>query len=282
LALLFGLAEVMFTYSVLWDAQWWFWHFLRLTAYLLVLGYLVHDYRRMITDLTSSLAVTQRAEETSRRSEQHLRRALKEREQMAQDLHDGAIQSLFALRLALERCQRLVTKDPLETVRQLTKSIAALTTVIRDLRTHIVGGEPRLASGRELDQALVSLIKNVEGSQDLRVTLQVDPSTLERVTPDQATHLLYIAREALSNSLRHAQARSALVSLQRQAGGMRLMVEDDGCGFSPPMAAGQGVGLKNMAARAERLRSQLSIVSEPGCGTRIILDLPQEPVHAEK
>ena len=107
---MFALAEVMLTYSMLWDSRWWFWHLIRLAAYLLVLGHVVRGYRRMVADLTVYLERTTRAEETLRRSEQHLRRVLEERERMAQDLHDGIIQSIFALGLNLERCRRLVTQ----------------------------------------------------------------------------------------------------------------------------------------------------------------------------
>ena len=99
LAFMFALAEVMFMYSTLWDSRWWFWHLIRLAAYLLVLGYVVRSYRRMVADRTVSLEKTTRAEETLRWSELHLRQMLEEPERMAQHLHDGIIQSIFALEM---------------------------------------------------------------------------------------------------------------------------------------------------------------------------------------
>ncbi|MGH7231891.1 MAG: sensor histidine kinase [Nitrospiraceae bacterium] len=279
LAFMFALAEVMFMYSTLWDSRWWFWHLIRLMAYLLVLGYVVRGYRRMVSDLKVSLAQTTRTEETLRLSEQHLRRVLEARERMAQDLHDGIIQSVFALGLSLERCRRLVTKDPQETIGQLDTAIANLKLVIRDLRGYITGLEPEIANGRGLEAALASLVRTVEGSHDLHCLLQIDPMAADRVTPEQATHIVYIAREAMSNSLRHANAREERVSLQLREGGVRLVVEDDGAGFNPQASEGRGDGLRNMAARAKKLGAQLAIVSEPGHGTRVVFDLPTEPVH---
>ncbi|HNP30736.1 MAG TPA: histidine kinase, partial [Nitrospirales bacterium] len=114
LALMFGLAELMFTYSVIWGSRWWFWHFLRLLTYFFVLGYVGRGYLATVSELRSSLIQTQQAEQASRQSEQQLRTVLEARERLAQDLHDGVIQSTFALKLNLERCQRLIPQNPQE------------------------------------------------------------------------------------------------------------------------------------------------------------------------
>lgn len=279
LALMFGLAELMFVYSRVWDGTWWFWHLLRLVAYLLVLGYMIGGYLHTVLDLKTALAQTRRAEESSRRSEQRLRQALEEREHMAQNLHDGIIQSLFALGLALERCQKLAAKDPNEVIRQLGIAIPGLKEVIRELRSYLVGQEPHLMNGRELEAALALEMRTLERSQDLAIDVQIDSEAADLVTHSQATHLVFIAREALSNSLRHAQATHVTLSLKTHQGRVLFVVEDDGIGFdrltSPP-----GEGLKNMAARSAKLHAELTVVSAPGHGTRVIFELPQEPVHA--
>ena len=279
LALMFGLAELMFVYSRLWDGAWWFWHVLRLAAYLLVLGYMIGGYLHTVSDLRIALAQTRHAEESSRRSEQNLRQALDDRERMAQNLHDGIIQSLFALGLALERCQKLIVKDPPEVIRQLGMAIPGLKAVIRELRTYLVGQEPSILNGRELEAALALEVRTVESSQDFHINVQIDPGAADLVAPAQATHLLFIAREALSNSLRHAKATQAIVSLKTHQGRVRFIVEDDGIGFDV-LTSPHGEGLKNMAARSVKLHAELTIVSQPGQGTRIVFELPPEPVHA--
>ena len=279
LAVMFGLAELMFVYSRVWDAAWWFWHLLRLGAYLLVLRYMVGEYLHTVSGLTSALEQTRQAEESSRRSEQHLRQALEERERMAQNLHDGIIQSLFALGLALERCQKLIAKDPNEAIRQLELAIPGVKGVIRELRTYLVGQEPHIMNGGELERALAREVSTAANSQDLHIEIHIDPAAAALVTPDQATHLLFIAREALSNSLRHAKATQARLSLKEHDGRVRFVVEDDGIGFnratSPP-----GEGLKNMAARSVKLHAAFAIVSTPGHGTCLTFELPKETVDA--
>lgn len=282
LALLFGLAELMFTYSRLWDSVWWFWHLLLLAATLWVLGYLGRSYLQTLSGLRVALAQAQRAEDAAHRSEQQLRRALEARERMAQDLHDGVIQSIYAVGLALERAQRLMTRDSKEAVRQLGASIADLKLVIRDLRGYLVGLEAPISNGRELEAALASLVKTLEGPHHLRVALEVDPLAADQVTPEQAAHLLYIVQEAMSNSLRHSGASTGALSLRLQDGRVRLELQDHGVGFHPQAVKERGHGLRNMAARAQRLGAQLQVLSEPGHGTRVVLDLPKESVHVSQ
>lgn len=279
LALLFGLAELMFTYSLLWDVRWWVWHLLRLLGYSLVVGFMVNGYQRMLVDLKASLAQTREAEELARRSEQHLRQVLEDRERMAQDLHDGIIQSLFALTLSLERCQRLARTHAEEVIGQLGVAVAGLKTAIRDIRDFIVGLRPEMADGRALEHALAVQAKSMQDVSDLKVSVRVDPAAAQLVAPEQAMHVLYIAREALSNALRHSKAQSVGLVLERYPAGVRLMVQDDGIGFQPQTRP-YGEGLKNMMARAARLHAHVNVSSEPGRGTQVVFDLPMEIVHA--
>ncbi len=280
LAFLFGLAEFMFMYSAPWDARWWFWHGLRLAAYLLVLSFVAHGYVRTVSDLRQALAQTRLAEETLRASERDLRRLFEERERMARDLHDGIIQSLYAQTLGLERSRRLLETNPAETVRQLTSVTDELKRVIRELRGVLEDLAPSSSEGRDLAAALDAVVRTMQGAEALRLTLRVDPAAAAHLTSEQARHLVYLAREALSNSLRHAQARSATIVLDRADGGVRLTVEDDGCGFEPSAAAERGHGLKNMAARARMLGAQLTVASMPGQGTRVRFEIPIERTHA--
>lgn len=280
LALLFALAEFMFMYSALWDARWWFWHGLRLLAYLLVLGYVARGYLRIVSDLRRALAQTRLAEETLRANERDLRRLFEAREQMARDLHDGILQSIYAQVLGLERCLRLVGSNPEEATRQLAVATAELRLVIRELRRYLQGLEPPPATSRDLEATLAALVRSLEGARALRMTLRVDPAAADQLTPEQATHLVYIAREALSNSLRHAQARTAAIALDRAEGAVRLTVEDDGLGFEPSDTAERGHGLKNMAARARMIGAQFTVASKPGRGTRVRFEIPMERAHA--
>ena len=280
LALLFALAELVFMYSVMWDTRWWFWHTLRLAACLLMLGYLVQRYRRTVVELATSLVQTRQTEDTLRRSEHQLKEALDERQRMAEDLHDGAIQSIFAVTLGLERCRRQVAVDPEGTAGRLETVIKDLTSVIRDLRGYLVGLEAPIKNGQELETVLASVARSLDNPSQPRFRLGVNPAAADQVTAEQAHHLVAIVREAMSNSVRHSGAKTGKVSLTLHDGHVRLVVEDDGIGIQRSTVSHRGHGLKNMEARALKLGGNLEIVSEPGHGTRIVCDLPREPTHA--
>lgn len=274
LALMFGLAELMFTYSTIWDGPWWFWHWLRLMAYLLVLGYVGQGYLKTVSDLQNSLLQTKQAEETVRQSEQRLRQVIEERERLAQDLHDGAIQSIFTLGLSLERCQRLIPRDPKGAVRQISDVIADLKLVIRDLRSYIGGAEPEPENGPPLGEAMASLVRTMNHSAPFPFHIQeVDQAATTLLSPAEATDVLYVLKEAMSNSLRHSRAKSGSVSLLVHNGTVRLEVEDDGFGFDTADVPDPGYGLRNMAARARRLGGRLEVLSERGKGTRVIFEI---------
>jgi len=279
LALMFGLAELMFTYSTIWDGPWWFWHFLRLTAYLLVLGYVGRGYLHTVSHLQHSLAQTKQVEDTVRRSESRLREVLEEREHLAQDLHDGAIQSLFTLGLSLERCQRLIPKDPKEAISKVGAVIADLKLVIRDLRNFISGTDPDLANSLPLEEAIASLVRIMNHSSPYPFVLQVDRSSSTFLSPAVGTDVLYILKEAMSNSLRHAQATSGSVSLQMHNGSIRLEIEDDGLGFDTADVQNPGNGLRNMTVRARRLGARLEVLSKKGKGTRIIFEIHKKDIY---
>src|SRR5262249_58972178 len=112
------------------------------------------------------------------------------------DLHDSTIQSLFAIALNLERCQRLASSNPHELGTQLGTAVAGLKTVIRDLRGYILGVEPTIANGQSLESALHSLVSDINSSNRLNVRLDVASAAADRLTPEQAAQILAIAREA--------------------------------------------------------------------------------------
>src|SRR5262249_12780584 len=253
LALLFGLAEFVFMYSIPWDNRWWFWHSLRLIACLLALGFIGHSYFQVTSDLQSSLVQNIQAKQTLSQSEGQLRQILSEREHMAQDLHDSTIQSLFAIGLNLERCQRLVSTAHHEVATQLGTAVAGLKAVIRDLRGYIFGLESPISNGRAFEAALASLVNDTNKSSPLHLRILRRPEAAERLTPEQAAQLLPIAREATSNSLRHAAAHTISVTLQLHDGVIHLMVEDDGLGFDAATVNSHCHGLRNMEKRARTL-----------------------------
>ena len=276
LALLYGLAEFVFLSSIPWDNRWWFWHALRLMACLLALAYIGRKYFQVTSDLQTALEQTLLAKETLSQSEARLRQLFDERERMAQDLHDSTIQSLFALGLGLERCQRLLAESHQEVAAQLGRGVANVQTVIRDLRGYILGLEPLVSNGRALEAALVTWVNDMNNASHRHFRLEVNSTAVDRLTAAQVQHLLPIAREAMSNSLRHSGAHAGTISLTLYEGWVRLVVEDHGVGFDAATLQRHGHGLTNMETRVKKLGGRLEVASGAGQGTRIVCDFPQE------
>jgi PAS domain S-box-containing protein len=226
--------------------------------------------------------VTERkqAEEALRASEMQLRQSLEDRVRLGQDLHDGIIQSIYAIGLNLSDCQRLVTEKPEEAARRVSSAVADLNAVIRDVRCFIGGLEPGAFKVKEFTAALQSLTAAMGEATGIEFAFDVDAEAVQHLSANQATHLLYIAREAISNSVRHGRARNTTVSLRMNAVGIRLEVRDDGVGFAPASANRQGLGLRNIEARARELNATCQLVSAPGQGTTVRVELSGEKLYA--
>jgi signal transduction histidine kinase len=208
-----------------------------------------------------------------------LRRSLEERVRIGRDLHDGIIQSIYAIGLGLGDCRQMMKETPGEAEVKLAKAIVDLNMVIRDVRNFIVGLEPEALKGRELKTALESLVATMNESRSTRFSFNIDPQAADRLNAGQATHLLQIAREVLSNSLRHARANTTVISLQMRDGGVQLEVRDDGVGFDQTNLNGTGFGLRNIEARARELGARKDIATAPGKGTHVTIEIPGKMLY---
>ena len=195
---------------------------------------------------------------------------LEDRERIAQELHDGVIQSLFAVGMSLQAAGA-VTDDAAVVRERLGTAVHDIDRVIRDLRNYIFGLGGGLAD-RQLDRALHDLADEIRRGSDIAVRVQVNAEAAARLA-SQATDVLQFAREALSNAVRHSGAATVSLVLSREDGSLVLEVEDDGKGFDPEEAAGRGRGLGNLRARAEALGGKIEIDSASGEGTRVRLEV---------
>jgi signal transduction histidine kinase len=232
--------------------------------------------QRRRTEHVLQLQVALQAE--MRQGEQQLRRSMEERDHIGRDLHDDIIQSIYAVGLGLEDCRRVIRQSPEQAEPRLASAIHALNNTIRSVRGFIAGLEPKVLNGREFKTALKSLALT-SGDGPAQFQIEVDPGGANRLTSTQATQLLHIAKEAMSNSLRHAHASGVVVSLHPAASGIRLEIRDDGAGFDPRAVGGAGQGLRNMTARAREIDADLQIISAPGQGCCILVTVPLRNSH---
>lgn len=223
--------------------------------------------------LWSSHRARRQIEQDRQLNQRELQRYIEDRERIGQDLHDNIIQSVYAIGLGLEDCQRFCD-SPAGVEQRLATAISALNGVMRDVRQFIGGLEPKALNGDELRTALKSLALTT-GDSNGQFRIQVDAAATRILTPQQATHLLNIAKEAMSNSLRHANARQTTVAVSLAPGHVRLEVADDGVGFDGiDNGSKGGTGLRNIAARARDMGARLEVISAPSKGARIIVAVP--------
>jgi len=196
---------------------------------------------------------------------------LEDRERIAKELHDGAIQALFAVGMGLQGSALLAGDDDLRG--RLQNAVEELDRVIRDLRNYIFGLRPGILADRQLDQALKGLVEEFQLRTGVLAIADVDPAAAAELT-GRAADVVQLASEALSNVSRHAEAATCRVSLYRDPDGAVLEVDDDGRGFDPAAATGTGQGLGNLRERAESLGGRAEIQSAPGEGTRVRVRIP--------
>jgi signal transduction histidine kinase len=203
-----------------------------------------------------------------------------ERLRISRDLHDGIIQGIYAVSLSLEDVLDLIESDRGEATARVDRAIDRLHTAIADIRQFIVG--LGMDTGDGLRGALEAMAADLLSGTSIDVELDVaGASQLDgRLLPEANHELLQIAREAVSNVARHSGARKAALSLVVDADEAILRIEDDGAGFDPDQRLGSGhFGLANLRDRAAGVGGTLSIGSEPGKGTRIIVRLPLAPTE---
>ncbi len=216
-----------------------------------------------------------RAEAALRESETALRRTLDERARLGRDLHDGVIQSLYAAGMGLAGIRAQIRHDPAEAEARIDQTRAALNETIRDVRNFIVGLEPEAVKLQPFAHAVGRLIEFLSSVKPLQATIDIDEPLAASLTLEQRAHSLQIAREAVSNAVRHGQAGHIRVALLARDGHVEFSVTDDGRGFDPAAPKGPGHGLNNLAERAHELGAELTVTSKPGKGTVVILVFPR-------
>jgi signal transduction histidine kinase len=200
-----------------------------------------------------------------------------ERERIGKDLHDGIIQSIYAVGLSLEDVPELIAEDPDEVVRRVERAIDTLHLTIRDIRNFILGLRPELLGGTTLLGGLAALVEAFRHNSIVDVELEVD--TVRQEPPEAVTsHLLGIVNEALSNIARHSGATRAWIDVVGDDGGLTISVRDNGRGFEPGDVAALGhQGLRNMRSRAADIGAMMDVGSKPDQGTEVRVRLEQDP-----
>ncbi|MBL8094853.1 MAG: sensor histidine kinase [Anaerolineales bacterium] len=233
---------------------------------------------------------TARLEESQRREAQRgelLQRVVAaqeaERQRIARELHDATGQSLTALGLGLRSAVALVRQDPTAAEQRLGKIEALTSDTLEELRHLISDLRPSHLDDLGLGPTLRWYAKEVEARTVLRVGVEVS-GTERSLDPAVRIALFRIAQEAITNTVKHGNAKSVCLRLCFPPQAVWLSVEDDGQGFSLSTLSDPARptwGLLGMRERAALLHGQCDIYSRPQTGTRVEVTIPdpiQEPV----
>ena len=207
-----------------------------------------------------------------------LRRAMAaqelERRRLARELHDETGQALTSMLLGLSAVERASTDEELNEAVAALRALAVST--LQDVRRLAIELRPKALDDFGLLPALKRLGQSVGERSSIDVQVEARLGR-DRLSPEAETAAYRIVQEALTNVVKHADARHVSVVLTRKNESVSIVIEDDGKGFDLPQAAdGDGLGLAGMRERVQLLDGTLAVESAPGHGTTLVLDLPLE------
>jgi signal transduction histidine kinase len=235
-------------------------------------GDFTEDDERMVEMFAMHAGI---AIENARLHDQVQRLAIvEERERIGRDLHDGIIQSIYAVGLSLEDVPELMEDEPDVARARVERAIDSLDQSIRDIRNFIFGLRPELLEQAGLIGGLAALADEFRVNSMVDIDVETADVGEMGLSTDQTGQLLSIAREALSNIARHSKATRGSVRVEAADGRIRLIISDNGVGFDPDKQRGPShQGLVNMRARASEIGASMDLQSVPGAGTRIIVEI---------
>jgi signal transduction histidine kinase len=200
---------------------------------------------------------------------------MRERERIGMDLHDGVIQSIYAIGLMLDDTAHRLDSDTELAEERIANAITGLNSVIRNIRAYIHDLRSPDFSDKSLESGVEELIREMEAYSVLEVTSDIEADAAENMSQNQVAELLYIVQEALTNIRRHSHASAAHIVARFEEDNLLLTIEDDGVGFAQDALGDHGGhGLRNMAQRALQSQGTLELNTAPGSGTRITVRIP--------
>jgi signal transduction histidine kinase len=203
---------------------------------------------------------------------------LEERNRLAGEIHDTLTQSLVGIVLQLENASETLSNDAgrlyVERAKQLARTgLDHARRSIHDLRPTALESNPLPAALRGAADVLLA-------GSGVALDFRCD-GVVRRLAPLVDEQLFYIGKEAITNAWRHGTPSTLSCRLLYGAGEVQLEVKDDGLGFDVGQASNSGrFGLANMQERARRIGARLTIESDPGHGTSVLVHLPARPAEA--
>lgn len=211
-------------------------------------------------------------------SEQRLSALLHDRSRIGRELHDSVLQALYAIKLTLEQTSGLHQGAPQAGPRTHHQAEDQLDIVIEDVRRMIVSVESDPADPFRLVSELQALAQAIEELSEVRIRVEIEPTAEETLTSEEAYELIAIAKEALSNCVRHAHATQVVITLRYLGTRVQLSIRDNGSGFGVELGREKGLGFSRMEERMRKIGGRLNVQSTVGRGTCLTADVYLEPI----
>ncbi len=195
----------------------------------------------------------------------------RERFELGQELHDNINQILATSKLYLDVA--IEEKEPrLELLAKSRKNISVAIEEIRKLTKDLIA--PSL-NDLGLTQSIKELIRSIQSVGKMKIRLNISGLAEEELLPEQKINIYRIIQEQLNNILKHAQAETVVIELNKIKEQVRLRLADDGKGFDPRTRR-KGVGISNIISRAELYNGKVEIESAPGKGCQLVVVLNEK------
>jgi signal transduction histidine kinase len=207
------------------------------------------------------------------REQQNRLTLLEERDRISMELHDGVIQSLYAMGMNLDilRMNGSASSD------ELRASVENVNHVIDDIRRYIMDLRRIDQQKKTIYECLDDILKHLHQSENVELHLDA-PREMPLLGPAAFDAICQMANEAISNALRHSEASLINVLAVQSANVFQITIADNGKGFDlKALESNTGLGLHNIQQRAALNGGLVKIEAAPGNGTRLIISFPIRP-----
>jgi signal transduction histidine kinase len=240
-------------------------------------GYSIHEKQKieLATALAEQVSLAMklaRITDTARQSA-----VLEERSRMARDLHDITAAGFTGILIQLDLAESALFQPHKEARRHIVRARELARESLIEARRAVFALHPQHLSKHCLAAAIKTAAAEITRDTGIHTEFCF-PATLPDLHLGTEVQLLRITQEALTNIVKHARSTKVQIELACTSDSVRLSVQDDGHGFSPcTTEATRGFGLAGMEERARQIGGLMKIHCEPGCGTRIQINVPIKP-----
>lgn len=203
-----------------------------------------------------------------------------ERKKIARELHDAISQQLFAISITLSAVKTIVLKDPEKAQGHLIQMESMIHQAQQELRALIMHLRPVSLNGTSFTEGLTQLLEELK-AKHRQIEIRWEIEKTPPLSPGVEDHLFRVVQEAISNVLRHSQAKRLELRLMVKNHRLLLFIEDNGIGFNTAHHKKSSYGIATMEERISEIGGRMDIYSVPKEGTRIEIRIPIKNSEAQ-